>query len=150
MSSVFTRVFVLQQLIGLAIQFGPAVAVKLWPLITLLFLTTPIPPLPAPPPQNLPALSVPAPGALSIPVGDLRRRLKELARSKEYVAYCRGPYCIYADQAVEILRANGRRARRLAEGFPEWRFAGFPVSHGAEPGALRGPGAISSRGNHAR
>jgi DNA-binding transcriptional ArsR family regulator/rhodanese-related sulfurtransferase len=90
------------------------------------------------------------PGALSIPVGDLRRRLKELARSKEYVAYCRGPYCIYADQAVEILRANGRRARRLAEGFPEWRFAGFPVSDGAEPGALRVPAAISSRGNHAR
>jgi DNA-binding transcriptional ArsR family regulator/rhodanese-related sulfurtransferase len=77
------------------------------------------------------------PGALSIPVDDLQRRLKELTKGREYVAYCRGPYCIYADRAVEVLRASGRRARRLAEGFPEWRFAGFPVSHGTEPGALR-------------
>jgi len=76
------------------------------------------------------------PGALSIPVDDLHRRLKELTKGKEYVAYCRGPYCIYADRAVEMLRANGRRARRLAEGFPEWRAAGFSVSHGTEPGAL--------------
>jgi DNA-binding transcriptional ArsR family regulator/rhodanese-related sulfurtransferase len=90
------------------------------------------------------------PGALSIPVDDLQRRLRELARTKEYVAYCRGPYCIYADQAVEILRANGRRARRLVEGFPEWRLSGFPVSDGTEPGALRGSGGISSRGNEAR
>jgi rhodanese-related sulfurtransferase/predicted transcriptional regulator len=76
------------------------------------------------------------PGALSIPVDNLQHRLKELARSREYVAYCRGPYCIYADRAVEILRANGRRARRLVEGFPEWRLAGFPVSQGSQPGAL--------------
>ena len=74
------------------------------------------------------------PGALSMPVDDLQRRLKELTRSKEYVAYCRGPYCIYADRAVEILRANGRRAQRLAEGFPEWRSAGFPVSQGNPAG----------------
>jgi hypothetical protein len=66
------------------------------------------------------------------------------------VAYCRGPYCIYADQAVEILRANGRRARRLVEGFPEWRLSGFPVSQGTEPGALTGPRGISSRGDDAR
>jgi rhodanese-related sulfurtransferase/DNA-binding transcriptional ArsR family regulator len=72
------------------------------------------------------------PGSLSMPVDDLQRRLKELTRSREYVAYCRGPYCIYADRAVEILRANGRRARRLAEGFPEWRSAGFPVSQGSQ------------------
>ena len=77
------------------------------------------------------------PGAVSIPVDDLQRRLKELAKGKDYVAYCRGPYCIYADRAVEILRASGRRARRLVEGFPEWRSAGFPVSEGTEPGALR-------------
>ena len=76
------------------------------------------------------------PGALSIPVDDLQRLLKELAKGKDYVAYCRGPYCIYADRAVEVLRANGRRARRLVEGFPEWRSAGFPVSQGTEPGAL--------------
>ena len=76
------------------------------------------------------------PGALSVPVDDLQRRLKELTKGREYVAYCRGPYCIYADRAVEILRANGRRARRLAEGFPEWRSAGFPVSQGEQPDTL--------------
>jgi rhodanese-related sulfurtransferase/DNA-binding transcriptional ArsR family regulator len=76
------------------------------------------------------------PGALSIPVEDLQRRLKELSKSREYVAYCRGPYCIYADRAVEILRGSGRRARRLVDGFPEWRSAGFPVSEGTEPGTL--------------
>ena len=76
------------------------------------------------------------PGALSVPVDDLQRRLKELTKGREYVAYCRGPYCIYADRAVEILRAHGRRARRLAEGFPEWRSAGFPVSQGEQPDPL--------------
>jgi rhodanese-related sulfurtransferase/DNA-binding transcriptional ArsR family regulator len=70
-------------------------------------------------------------GAISVPVADLRRRLKELPRAKEYVAYCRGPYCVYADQAVELLQAKGRRARRLLEGFPEWRAAGLPVETGA-------------------
>lgn len=70
-------------------------------------------------------------GAISIPVGDLRRRLKELPKDKEYVAYCRGPYCVYADEAVELLQAKGRRARRLLEGFPEWRAAGLPVEAGA-------------------
>jgi len=77
------------------------------------------------------------PGALSIPIDDVQRRLKQLTKSKEYVAYCRGPYCIYADRAVDMLRANGRRARRLVDGFPEWRSAGFPVSQGTEPGALK-------------
>ena len=76
-------------------------------------------------------------GAVSVPVDELHRRLKGLTKGKEYVAYCRGPYCVYADRAVEILRANGRRARRLVEGFPEWRSAGLPVAHGTAPGALR-------------
>jgi rhodanese-related sulfurtransferase/DNA-binding transcriptional ArsR family regulator len=74
------------------------------------------------------------PGALSIPVNDLKQRLQKLPKSKPYVAYCRGPYCIYADQAVEQLRATGRRARRLAVGLPEWKAAGLPVEIGAEPG----------------
>ena len=77
-------------------------------------------------------------GAISVPVDDLHRRLKELSKGKEYVAYCRGPYCVYADRAVEILRANGRRARRLIEGFPEWRAAGLPLIDGVQQGALRG------------
>ena len=66
-------------------------------------------------------------GAMSVPVDDLQRRLRQLPKGKEYVAYCRGPYCVYADRAVEILRSNGRQARRLREGFPEWRAAGLPV-----------------------
>ena len=75
-------------------------------------------------------------GAISLPVADLLERLKDLPKGKEYVAYCRGPYCVYAARAVEILRANGRRARRLVEGFPEWRSAGLPVSRGPTPGAV--------------
>ena len=66
-------------------------------------------------------------GAISVPVDDLQRRLRQLPKEKEYVAYCRGPYCVYADRAVEILRSHGRRARRLREGFPEWRAAGLPI-----------------------
>jgi rhodanese-related sulfurtransferase/biotin operon repressor len=73
-------------------------------------------------------------GAISVPVDELRRRLKQLTKDKEYVAYCRGPYCVYADQAVEFLRTRGRRARRLLEGFPEWRAAGLPIETGAHVG----------------
>jgi rhodanese-related sulfurtransferase/DNA-binding transcriptional ArsR family regulator len=74
-------------------------------------------------------------GAISVPVEDLQRRLRELPKDKEYVAYCRGPYCVYADRAVEILRAKGRRARRLLEGLPEWKAAGFPVEFGNQRSA---------------
>jgi rhodanese-related sulfurtransferase/predicted transcriptional regulator len=75
-------------------------------------------------------------GAISVPVDELQRRLKELPKGKDYVAYCRGPYCVYADRAVEILRSSGRRARRLVEGFPEWRAAGLPVVDGGAAGTL--------------
>ena len=71
-------------------------------------------------------------GAISVPVDELQRRLKQLPKGKEYVAYCRGPYCVYADRALELLRASGRRARRLLEGFPEWQIAGFPIETGAQ------------------
>jgi rhodanese-related sulfurtransferase len=67
------------------------------------------------------------PSAYSIPVADLERRLLELPRHREVVAYCRGPYCVYADEAAQLLRRHGFRVRRLAEGFPEWRAAGLPV-----------------------
>ena len=70
-------------------------------------------------------------GAISVPVDELQQRLRELPRDKEYVAYCRGPYCVYADRAVELLRANRRSARRLLEGFPEWQAARLPVERGA-------------------
>jgi rhodanese-related sulfurtransferase len=74
------------------------------------------------------------PGALSIPIADLKQRLHRLPKSKPYVAYCRGPYCVYADQAVKQLRAAGRRATRLAVGLPEWKSAGLPVDVGTETG----------------
>jgi rhodanese-related sulfurtransferase/DNA-binding transcriptional ArsR family regulator len=76
------------------------------------------------------------PGAISVPVDELKRRLQQLPKTKDYVAYCRGPYCVYADRAVELLNASGRRAHRLRDGFPEWRAAGLPVAAGTEPGAL--------------
>ena len=66
-------------------------------------------------------------GAVSVPIDGLQRRLRELPRSKAYVAYCRGPYCVYADRAVALLRASGRRAQRLVAGFPEWKAAGLPI-----------------------
>lgn len=70
------------------------------------------------------------PGAASIPVDQLRRRLAELPPETEVVAYCRGPYCVFAQDAVRLLRASGRRAWRLAGGMPEWRLSGLPVAAG--------------------
>jgi rhodanese-related sulfurtransferase len=67
-------------------------------------------------------------GALCMPVDQLDKRLGELPARKEIVAYCRGPYCVMAYEAVTRLRARGRKARRLADGFPEWRGAGLPVA----------------------
>jgi rhodanese-related sulfurtransferase len=66
-------------------------------------------------------------GARSIPVAELERRLAELPRDREVVAYCRGPYCLYSDEAAEVLQRKGFRVRRFSEGFPEWRVAGLPV-----------------------
>jgi rhodanese-related sulfurtransferase/DNA-binding transcriptional ArsR family regulator len=72
-------------------------------------------------------------GAISVPIDELQSRLQSLPSDKEYVAYCRGPYCVYADRAVELLLKSRRRAQRLVEGFPEWRAAGFPIAQGAAP-----------------
>lgn len=66
-------------------------------------------------------------GARSIPVEDLEQHLGELPRDREVIAYCRGPYCVFADEAVSLLRERGFRAARLTDGFPEWRLAGLPV-----------------------
>ena len=68
------------------------------------------------------------PGAVSIPVGELRRRLAELPGDREIVAYCRGPYCAFAHEAVAVLREAGLQARRLEDGFPEWQAAGLAVT----------------------
>jgi rhodanese-related sulfurtransferase/DNA-binding transcriptional ArsR family regulator len=67
-------------------------------------------------------------GALSIPHDQLEERLREIPKDKEIVAYCRGPYCVFADQAVATLKGKRRKARRLEAGFPEWKNAGLPVS----------------------
>ena len=72
------------------------------------------------------------PGAFNIPVGELKRRLAELPKKREIVAYCRGPYCVMAFEAVAALRENGFKTRRLEDGMPEWRAAGLPVNVGAE------------------
>jgi rhodanese-related sulfurtransferase len=66
-------------------------------------------------------------GALSAPLNRLETLAPKLPKRREVVAYCRGPYCVYADEAVRLLRARGLRARRLDVGFPEWRRAGLPV-----------------------
>lgn len=66
-------------------------------------------------------------GARSAPLAELPSLLPKLPRRREIVAYCRGPYCVYADDAVRLLRARGLKARRLEVGFPEWRRAGLPV-----------------------
>jgi rhodanese-related sulfurtransferase len=68
------------------------------------------------------------PDAVSMPIDDLPHALDDLPHDVEVVAYCRGPYCVYADDAVRLLRDQGRLARRLDVGFPEWRRAGLPVA----------------------
>jgi rhodanese-related sulfurtransferase len=70
------------------------------------------------------------PGALSVPTSELKQRLRELPKSREVIAYCRGRYCVYSLEAVKILRANGFSARRAEEGMPDWRAAGLPVEAG--------------------
>ena len=69
-------------------------------------------------------------GARSVPLSELRRQLRDLSKDVEVVAYCRGHYCVFADEAVRQLLAKGYRARRLEDGFPEWRRAGLPVAVG--------------------
>ncbi|CEJ12555.1 Biofilm growth-associated repressor [bacterium YEK0313] len=68
------------------------------------------------------------PGAVNLPLGELERRLAELSRAKEVVAYCRGPYCVLSFEAVAALRAGGFRARRFDGGFPSWKDAGLAVA----------------------
>jgi ArsR family transcriptional regulator len=67
------------------------------------------------------------PGAINLPLSELRRRLRDLPRDLEIVAYCRGPYCVLSYEAVAELRRRGFRAVRLEDGFPEWKAAGLPV-----------------------
>jgi rhodanese-related sulfurtransferase/DNA-binding transcriptional ArsR family regulator len=67
-------------------------------------------------------------GAINVPLTELTKRLHEIPSNREIVAYCRGPYCLLALEAVAQLRKKGRKARRLQDGFPEWKSAGLPVA----------------------
>ena len=67
------------------------------------------------------------PSAANIPLRELSKRLRELPKSREIVAYCRGPYCVLAFEAVNLLRERGYKVRRLEDGYPEWKAAGLPV-----------------------
>jgi rhodanese-related sulfurtransferase len=67
------------------------------------------------------------PGARSVPVDALEAALQTLPKDREIVAYCRGPYCVFSDEAVALLRSRGYTARRLRQGLPDWRAAGMPV-----------------------
>jgi rhodanese-related sulfurtransferase len=67
------------------------------------------------------------PGAISIPIDELERRLNELPLDKLIVAYCRGPYCVYADEALALMAEQGRTVARLEEGVIEWELAGYAV-----------------------
>lgn len=70
------------------------------------------------------------PGAVSVPLSELEQRLAEFPRDREIVAYCRGPYCVMALEAVDVLRSHGFEAIRMEEGVPDWRARGFPVRTG--------------------
>ena len=72
------------------------------------------------------------PGALTVPLGELERHLAELPAEREVVAYCRGPYCVLAVRALEVLHAKGFRARRLDGGLPDWDRLGYPVTRAGE------------------
>jgi rhodanese-related sulfurtransferase/DNA-binding transcriptional ArsR family regulator len=76
-------------------------------------------------------------GALPIPLEQLKQRLSELPRTKEVVAYCRGPFCVLAKEAVEVLRSNGFRASRLEDSVQDWHARGLPVAVGEEPADKR-------------
>jgi len=67
------------------------------------------------------------PGAINVPVEDLAKRLRKLPKGREVIAYCRGPYCLLSVDAVALLRTKGFKARRLQDGFPEWKASGLPV-----------------------
>lgn len=72
-------------------------------------------------------------GAVSVPLKDLKVHLSKLPRGREIVAYCRGPYCVLAGEAVRLLKAKGFRAMRLEDGVPEWHAQGLPLAAGDEP-----------------
>lgn len=83
------------------------------------------------PPEEYRAAHIP--GAISVPLKELEERLSSLPKEREIVAYCRGPYCVLAPEAVKLLRARGYRAAALGDGVAEWRAHGLPVAAGDAP-----------------
>lgn len=71
-------------------------------------------------------------GAVNIPLGELEERLDGLSETQEIIAYCRGPYCLLAFDAVARIRQKGLSARRLEDGYPEWKIAGYPIEQGSD------------------
>ena len=67
------------------------------------------------------------PKAINIPIEELSTKLRNLPKDKEYIAYCRGPFCVFADETVNRLIKKGFKAKRLFEGFPDWKLRGLPV-----------------------
>jgi rhodanese-related sulfurtransferase len=67
------------------------------------------------------------PTAINIPIESLKTRLKQLSKNRQYIAYCRGIFCVFADEAVQLLNKNGFTAMRLDEGFPDYKSLGYPV-----------------------
>lgn len=67
------------------------------------------------------------PGALNVPIDELTKRLKKLPKTKEYIAYCRGSFCVFADEAIHLLTKYGYKAKRLEQGFSDWKVKGLPV-----------------------
>ena len=96
------------------------------------------------PPDEYAAAHIP--GSISMPFGEIEQRLDELPPGGEIVVYCRGPYCIYAVRAVEMLEKLGFRARRLEDGIPDWTLRGLPVAVGAPVGGAVG-GTVGSPTN---
>jgi rhodanese-related sulfurtransferase len=68
------------------------------------------------------------PDAINVPLEEVTSQLKKLSKSKQYIAYCRGPFCVFADEAVSVLVKKGFRAKRLHEGFADWKSKGLPVA----------------------
>lgn len=120
-----TRLAELEQILRTYIvardELEPVPAVELMERVRLGLVTV----LDVRPPEEFAAGHLP--GAVNVPADDLVRCLKKLPRTLEVIAYCRGPYCLLSVDAVALLRMKGFKARRLEDGFPEWKAAGLPV-----------------------
>ena len=89
-------------------------------------------------------------GAITIPIQELKSRLGEIPSNADIVAYCRGPYCVYADEAVRLMSRKGLAAARLEDGFPEWASAGLPVANARVESSAQSQPAVRRNGGESR